>query len=132
MIFTTPKMLLTAVLSSAVLTLGLTAVSAMDAHHDHGATTKPQEKPSITPEMIASYPLDTCVVSGEKLDSMGKPTDLLYQHRLVRLCCTSCTKTFNANPDKYLKLIDEAAAKKAASTQPAPEAPKDPHSGHMH
>jgi hypothetical protein len=128
----TRKLLLTAVAGAAVLTLGLSAVSAMDAHHDHGAATKPQEKPQITPEMIASYPLDTCVVSGEKLDSMGKPNDLLYQHRLVRLCCTSCTKTFNANPDKYLKLIDEAAAKKAASTQPAPETPKTPHSGHMH
>jgi YHS domain-containing protein len=31
----------------------------------------------------------------------------------VRFCCKGCTDDFEKNPAKFLKLIDEAAAKKA-------------------
>lgn len=72
-------------------------------------------------ENIAAYPLTTCVVSDEALDSedMGGPINYIYKSdgqpdRLVRLCCKRCIKKFNADPQKYLQMIDEAAAKKAA------------------
>jgi hypothetical protein len=68
----------------------------------------------------AAYPLDTCVVSGDKLEGggMGGPVDYIYKQegkpdRLVRFCCKSCIKDFKKDPAKYLKLIDEAAAAKA-------------------
>ena len=68
----------------------------------------------------AAYPIDTCVVSGEKLSDHGdsKRTDAIYREagkpdRLVRFCCKGCTDDFEKNPAKFLKLIDEAAAKKA-------------------
>lgn len=68
-------------------------------------------------ETTSAYPLDTCVVSGEKLGEMGKPIDYLYKEegkpdRLVRLCCKMCIGKFKADPAKYLKLIDEAATQK--------------------
>lgn len=68
-------------------------------------------------EAAASYPLDTCVVSGEKLGEMGKPIDYIHKEegkpdRLVRFCCKMCISKFKKDPAKYLKLIDEAAAQK--------------------
>ena len=56
--------------------------------------------------------LKTCPVSGEKLDGdMGKPFVFAYKGQEVKLCCKSCKKDFDKNPDKYIKLI-RAADKK--------------------
>jgi hypothetical protein len=72
----------------------------------------------------ASYPLTTCSVSGDKLEGgdMGKPLDYIYEqpgrpNRLVRFCCKDCLKDFRKNPTKYLKAIDDAAAKRDAKRQ---------------
>jgi hypothetical protein len=65
----------------------------------------------------AAYPLKTCVVSDEAIGgSMGEGIDYVYKQagqpdRLVRFCCKDCRKDFDKEPAKYLKLIDEAAAK---------------------
>lgn len=59
-----------------------------------------------------SYPLDTCVVGGKQLGSMGEPVDFLYGHRLVRLCCAGCKKQVMADPQAILAKIDAAAAAK--------------------
>jgi hypothetical protein len=59
------------------------------------------------------YPLDTCVVSGEKLGEMGEPADLVIQNQLVRLCCAGCEKKLRQDPAKYLSKIDEASKAKA-------------------
>ena len=69
----------------------------------------------------AAYPLDTCVVSGDKLEGdMGGPVDYVHKEpgkpdRLVRFCCKSCIKDFKKDPAKYLKQIDAAAATKTAA-----------------
>jgi YHS domain-containing protein len=59
------------------------------------------------------YPLDTCVVSGEKLGSMGEPVDYLHDGRLVRFCCKGCIKGFHKDPEKFLKKLDAASKAKA-------------------
>ena len=65
----------------------------------------------------ADYPLKTCIVSGENLGGdMGEAVDYVYHQkgqpdRLVRFCCDKCVGKFEKNPEKYLKEIDEAAAK---------------------
>lgn len=64
-------------------------------------------------EKLKPYPLDTCVVSGEKLGEMGKPVVIGYEGREIKFCCADCPKTFKKDPAKYLKKIDEAAAKKS-------------------
>jgi YHS domain-containing protein len=58
------------------------------------------------------YPLDTCVVSGEKLGEMGKPYVFTYEGREIKMCCKSCRKKFDKDPAKYVKKIEEAEAKK--------------------
>lgn len=103
---------LLAVVAAALFSLGSVASVFADAAAPAAADSEAN---------IAAYPLTTCVVSDEALDSddMGGPINYIYKSegqpdRLVRLCCKRCIKKFNAEPQKYLKMIDEAAAKKAA------------------
>ena len=72
----------------------------------------PEEKAKAT-ELAKTYTLTTCPVSGDKLGGMGETIDTLYQGQLIRFCCKGCVKSFNKNPDKYLKVID--AAKKPSA-----------------
>jgi len=56
-----------------------------------------------------AYPLDTCVVSGEKLGGeMGEPYVFTHDGQEVKLCCKSCKKKFDKSPDTYMKKIKEA------------------------
>ena len=60
---------------------------------------------------IAPYPLTTCVVSGKELGKMGDPILVTHNGRTFKLCCNGCVKKFNAEPEKYLKVLDEAEKK---------------------
>ncbi len=48
------------------------------------------------------YPLDTCIVSGNKLGSMGNVIVKSHGGREIKFCCKPCVKKFDANPAKYL------------------------------
>ena len=54
------------------------------------------------------YPLDKCIVSDEKLDSMGKPYVFTHEGQEIKMCCKSCLKDFNKDPKKFLKKLDGA------------------------
>lgn len=90
--------------------------------------------PAAAAKTDKAYPLDTCVVSGEALDSMGAPFVYTYKEegkpdREIRFCCKSCVKKFNKEPAKYIAKLDAAA--KAADPKPAAPA-ADAHAGHNH
>ena len=53
------------------------------------------------------YPVETCVVSGQKLGSMGEPIEYVAGNRLVRLCCKGCVKPFEKDPRKYLSKLEK-------------------------
>lgn len=76
------KTKLTALLTAALLGLSLASCSST-------AGAKP-------------YPLDVCIVSGNKLGSMGKPITKVYNGQEVKFCCQPCTEDFAANPAKYM------------------------------
>ncbi len=65
---------------------------------------------------IEAYPIDFCVVSGQKLGSMGAPVDYMHEGRLVRFCCGGCIGTFQSNPEKYLAVLDQHQEKPATET----------------
>lgn len=65
---------------------------------------------ALMAELKKSYPLDTCLVSGEKIE--GEGFDQLYGVRLTRFCCEKCGKAFAKEPAKYLAALDKAAPKK--------------------
>jgi YHS domain-containing protein len=48
------------------------------------------------------YPLDTCIVSDNKLGSMGTPVTKVHQGQEVKFCCEPCVDEFNENPAKYM------------------------------
>jgi hypothetical protein len=55
-----------------------------------------------------------CVVNTKhRLGSMGKPVKLLIQGKPVFLCCASCRKKAEANPDQTLTRLEELKARKA-------------------
>lgn len=57
------------------------------------------------------YPMEVCVVSGEKLGSMGEPFVFVHEGQQVKLCCKGCKKDFDAGPKKFVAKIEEAAKK---------------------
>jgi YHS domain-containing protein len=86
------------VASKAVLVAGLLCFISSAPAADKDSKLKP-------------YPLETCVVSDEKLGEMGKPYAHEYKGREIKFCCKSCLKDFNKEPDKYVKKLEEAEAK---------------------
>ena len=58
------------------------------------------------------YPLKVCIVSGEKLGTMGKPAVIVQDGQEVQFCCKNCIKDFKKDPQKFLKEIAEKAKAK--------------------
>ncbi len=56
-------------------------------------------------ELIAKQKI--CPVTGHALGSMGAPVKMKVKDRTVFLCCAGCKARFSADPDKYVKIIDE-------------------------
>lgn len=51
------------------------------------------------------YPLDTCLVSGEKLGSMGDPVVINHEGQEIKFCCDTCVPKFKKDPEKYLSQL---------------------------
>jgi hypothetical protein len=62
-------------------------------HHDR---TSNEPKP---------YILDTCVVGGEKLGSMGPVTSVVREGYEVKFCCPKCQTKFEDMPSRYMKEV---------------------------
>ena len=88
--------------------------------HEHGSPAAAHERssPAVgqsgsvkeTPKSaVVPYPLDSCIVSGEKLGGMGEPIVKVYDGREVRFCCSGCVKKFEADKAGYFAKIDAKA-----------------------
>ena len=99
---------------SMALIFGL-AIAGCDHGHDHGdhdhgeaQSTSPDPAPAAGTD---SYPVKTCVVSGEALGSMGKPKIVTHEGQTVKLCCAGCEKDFKKDPAKFVKMVTDAKKK---------------------
>ena len=63
---------------------------------------------SDAPSATIAYPLDKCIVSGEKLGGMGDPEVKVYDGREVKFCCNGCVAKFEKDKAAYFKRIDDA------------------------
>ncbi len=86
---------------------------------DDDATNAPSSatnSPAADISKPTPYPLTTCVVSGDKLGEMGAPIEFVYTNnganQEIKFCCPMCKPKFLADPDKYMKTIQDAEAKK--------------------
>jgi hypothetical protein len=68
-------------------------------------------------QQIPSYPMDTCVVMGKKLDP-ARTIDHVKDGRLYRLCCPTCIGALERDPAKYRAILDAAAAEKQKAAYP--------------
>lgn len=85
--------------------------------HDHAAhEKKPETKPegaaapaapaetaaatSKLPAGVKPYPLDVCLVEGDKLDASA--FSFVHQGQEVKFCCDGCLPEFKKDPAKYL------------------------------
>ncbi len=59
-------------------------------------------------EAKLSYPIDYCIVSGEKLGEMGDPVTKVYDGREVKFCCNMCPEKFEKDQAKFMKKFDDA------------------------
>ena len=48
------------------------------------------------------YPLKTCIVTGNALNSMGDEQSIVHEGRVIKFCCEPCVEKFKKNPAKYL------------------------------
>ena len=79
-----------------------------------GATNEPELSPKMA-KLVADYPLQECVVSGNKLGSHGTPHNILFEGELIRFCCPPCVKEFNEDQAGYVAKVHEA---QTAAAQP--------------
>ena len=89
----------------------VSAPAAPAPAHQHTQSLPPGVKP---------YPLDVCIVGGEKLGSMGEPVSFIYQGQQVKFCCGGCQPEFEKDPAKFLKKLS------ALTTNAVPQNPNPP------
>ena len=51
------------------------------------------------------YPLDVCIVSGEKLGSMGEAITHVHEGQEVKFCCKNCKPDFVKEPAKFMSKL---------------------------
>jgi len=117
-------------LSPLLVAVALVSATPIFAQHSPSDSSKSAEASASSGKLIRvsekdaawaanarkTYPLQVCVVSDEKLGSMGKPAEYIYRaegqpDRLVMFCCSGCEEDFMKAPAEHLAKIDAAAAK---------------------
>ena len=63
---------------------------------------------STSTQEAKAYPLQTCLVSDEKLDGHGEPFVFVHNGQQIKMCCEDCMAEFKKDPDKYLAKLQEA------------------------
>lgn len=117
-----------------VVLVSIAACSEEPGQSQPSSTAPPADTHTASPDESAAakaaadssdqYPLDICVVSGEKLGSMGPPVEMEVEGRIVKLCCAACKPQLLAEPAKYLAMLNEPAT--------TPGKPGSSHDGHEH
>ncbi|MFN0066740.1 MAG: hypothetical protein ACKVYV_03795, partial [Limisphaerales bacterium] len=84
-------------MKSSIVT-GLAALAAaafLTGCAEQSATTEtPAAGAGATTAAIKPYPLDVCIVSDEKLGSMGDPVVKVVDGQEVKFCCKNCIPDF--------------------------------------
>ncbi|MBA3707604.1 MAG: hypothetical protein H0W83_02145 [Planctomycetes bacterium] len=105
-----------AALSTALLLAGTFAAAADQA------PAKETAKP---------YPLDYCIVSGDKLDGdMGKPITVVKNGQEFKLCCKGCITEIDKDPKKFEDKLAAAQKKDAKAGDTKDGAAKHDDTGH--
>ena len=90
--------------SAILITTLATAVFIGCDKKEPAASTPKADAPKSGEAKTAAkpYPLEVCIVGGEKLGSMGKPFVFVHQGQEIKLCCDGCKADFDKEPAKFL------------------------------
>ena len=88
--------------SALILLAGTLALLQAGCATSPGRSTQTAAKP---------YPLDYCLVTGDKIGEMGTPVSTIYKGQEIKFCCKDCVKDFQKDPDKFLKKLAEEEEK---------------------
>lgn len=92
--------------------------SPTPANDNMGMKMKPVYEEPTTNAVVKPYPLDYCIVSGDKIGGdMGKPITNNYMGQQIIFCCSDCPPKFKKDPEKYMKKLAEAEAKMQKETK---------------
>ena len=70
----------------------------------------------IIADQKKTYPLTTCIVSGEPLDKDA--VDFVVENTLLRTCCNNCASKVKARPAPYLKKLDQIVVGQQSKNYP--------------
>ncbi len=62
---------------------------------------------TAAPGKAKPYPLRTCIVTDNALESMGGSISRVHQGQQVKFCCKPCVRKFDAAPAKYLAKLKQ-------------------------
>lgn len=51
---------------------------------------------------VTPYPSDLCIVTDNKLGSMGDPVVKVYGNQEIKFCCRPCVKEFEEDQERFL------------------------------
>ena len=114
--------LLTKLVSATFVAAGLFIGCGGDHDHDHDHNGHDHDKDKEASSVVDDYPLDVCVVGGEKLGSMGKPVVIQHEGVIVKFCCKGCIEDFEEDPKKFIAKLE--AAKSGELPEPTEEKPE--------
>lgn len=89
-----------------MIPFGALALMFTACTQEETATTEAEAAAEVAVGDAEAYPLDVCIVSGEKLGSMGEPVVTEYEGRTVKFCCAECQPKFEEDPDQYLSQLE--------------------------
>lgn len=96
------------------LAFAFLAASAMFVFTSCETTSTAESAPTVsssgngssnTGSSVKSYPLSTCLVTGEGLESKKGSITKVYKGQEVKFCCKPCVMAFNKNPEVFLSKI---------------------------
>lgn len=86
-----------------IILIPLTAIASVLCNKQERSPVASAAESSAKP-----YPLDTCLVSGKQIGSMGDPVIIIHEGHEIQFCCDSCVTKFRKDAAKYLAKLDQA------------------------
>ncbi|WP_018968863.1 YHS domain-containing protein [Rubritalea marina] len=91
-----------------ILNATLVALTPLAFISCNDQTSETNTESVSTAEVVAKpYPLETCLVSGKKLGSMGDPYEIVHEGQQIKFCCDGCEPAFKKDPAKYLAKLSQ-------------------------
>ncbi len=86
----------------AILGMGLNSCETSGTNSTSGESVASGTTESAQGEGVKPYPLSTCLVTGEGLNSKGTPITFNHKGQEIKVCCPACQMAFKAQSKVYL------------------------------